>query len=245
MVVASDRPNALVGEDEPIRLQLAFDVLRVDLPVGEVRHAQTVWNYVDETQTDPRMTALLARNGFRIGTADEEVWPALRVLFEANQAKSRAVRHVAQGGAPLSLRLGDLEDGESLFEYLQDGRLVGRSFDGGAKFLHIDYALDPADPTRTIMMVTPEVRKFSADKHWQHVGGRFREAPQYEGRLFTELSTQLSLRPGEFLVVGPSESARLPSLVGSRFLTARENDVTCETILCLSPRPLRMRQSAR
>ena len=245
MVTESERSNDLGDRDDAITLQITFDVLRVDLPVGDIRHSLKIWNHVDQTQSNPRLTALLARNGLRIGVAPADAWPALRVLFEANNAKSLRARHAVQSGAPLSLRLGQVRGGKSMFEYQPDGRLVGRTFERGAKFLHIDYALDPSDPTRTIVKVTPEVRKFSASRHWQNIDGRIREVPRYEGRLFSGLSAEFSVGPGEFVVIGPSETAGLESLVGSRFLTTEENNVSYETVICLTPHPVRVDRFGR
>jgi len=245
MITESDRPSELGHREDAVTLQITFEVLRVDLPVRGIRHSLKVWNHVDETQSDPRLTALLARNGLRVGTATADVWPALRVLFEANDAKSLHTRYVVQSGGPLNLCIGELAGGESVFDYRRDGRLLGRTFDGGTKFLHIDYALDPADPVRTILKVTPEIRKFSAGKHWQSVDGHIRETPRYEGEVFSELGAVLSVGPGDFLVIGPSETAELESLVGSRFLTSEANNVTYETVICVTPRALRMESSGR
>lgn len=245
MITESERPSELGARKGTFRLQITFEVLRVDLPVLDIRHSLKIWNHVDETQAGPRLTALLARNGLRIGTARTDAWPALRVLFESNHAKSLQTRYAVQSGAPLSLRLREVTEPESLFEFQRDGHVVGRTFDRGVKFLHIDYALDPIEPTRTVMKVTPELRKFGAGKRWQEIDGRLQEVPQYEGRTFTELSAELSVGPGEFLVIGPSETATLESLVGSRFLTVEENNVTYETVICLTPKLLRVAQSDR
>ncbi|MCP4589674.1 MAG: hypothetical protein GY842_02925, partial [bacterium] len=166
-------------------------------------------------------------------------------LFEITGARSLRARHIVRSGAPLSLRLGELEDGDSVFAYRRDGRLVGRTFDGGTKFLHIDYALDPTRPERTMVRVTPELRKYSASRHWQNIDGRLREAPRYEGELYDELGTDARLEPGEFLVIGPSETAELRSVVGSRFLTTPRNNLTYETVICLTPQPVRAASSGR
>ena len=243
MITESDRPSELGRREEAVTLHITFDVLRVDLPIRGMRHSLKIWNHVDETRSDLRLPALLARNGLRLGTAPAEAWPALRALFEGNDARSVRARHAVQSGAPVSMRLGEVEEGESIFEYRRDGHLVGRTFDRGTKFLHIDYALDPADPARTLIKVTPEVRKFGIGKHWENIDGHLREVPRYEGRIFSDLSTDLSVGPGEFLVIGPSEAAYLGSLVGSRFLTSKQNNVTYETVICLTPQPVRVDRS--
>ncbi|MFH0982140.1 MAG: hypothetical protein V2A79_11435 [Planctomycetota bacterium] len=243
MLSESDRPGELGGREGTVTLQITFEALRVDIPVLGIRHSLKIWNHVDETQSDPRITALLARNGLRCGIASAEAWPALQVLFEANHAKSLHTREVVQSGAPLSLCLGEVQTGEVLFIHQRDGRLVGRTFDGGTKFLHLDYALDPGDPSRTRLKVTPEVRKFSAEKHWETLDGRLQEVPRYEGLVFSELSAEFSVGPEQFLVIGPSETATLESLVGSRFLTTEENNVTYETVICVTPQPVRVERS--
>ncbi len=240
IISTSARPSELSGGEDAVRLQMVFEVLRVDIPVLGIRHSLKIWNHVDESQSDPGTTALLARNGLRIGTASADAWPALRTLFETNHARSLHTRHAVQGVGPLSLRLGELGAGEPLFEYQRDGRLVGQTFDGGTKFLHIDYMLDPADPACTIVKVTLELRKFSTTRHWRNVDGVLREVPDYEGKLFSQLSAEVSLGQGESLVIGPSETATMGSLVASRFLTFEENNVTYETVICLTPQVVRM-----
>ena len=240
MITESERPSELGHRENAVTLQITFELLRVDLPIRGMRHSLKIWNHVDETRAGPSQTALLARNGLRMGAAPVEAWPALRALFEANDARSVRARHAVQSGAPVSVRLGEIEEAESFFEYRRDGSLVGRTFDCGTRFLHIDYALDPADPARTRIRVTPEVRKFGTGKHWQNIDGRLREVPRYEGRIFSDLSAELAVGPGEFLVIGPSETACLESLVGSRFLTSEQNNVTYETVICLTPRPVRV-----
>ena len=194
MIAESDRPSEFAAAAGPVTLQITFEVLRVDLPVLGMRHALKVWNHVDETQSD------LAFDG-----AAGAQWSAgrhglggmpgrrCRVLFDTNQAKSLLAKHVVQSGSPLSMRLGEMAEGEVVFSYRRDGRLVGQTFPGGTKFLHIDYALDPEDPTRTLIKATPEVRRFSEEKHWQTIDGRVQDVPRYEGRVFADLSAELAV----------------------------------------------------
>jgi hypothetical protein len=245
MLASSERPNQLPAEPDPIRLDMTFEVVRADLPVVELRHSRKIWNHVDESQSDPRQIAFLARNGLRLGKATVDAWPAIRAILEAHHAKSLTARHTAQSSAPLSLRLGDLAAPHPVFLLERDGSLVGKTYQGGVKFLHLDYALDPADPQRTAVRVTPEIRKFSADKHWQDVDGRLVEATRYEGRFFSELAADVAIGPGEFLVIGPSEISDLPYLVGSAFLTTEQNNVTYETVICVTPQPVRVERTSR
>jgi hypothetical protein len=239
MTLDSDRPSEFEDDPQAVRVQMQFDVLRVELPLRSTRYSLLVWDHVDETQNDPRLTELLARNGLRLGVASPAAWPALRALFEARRSKSLRAVHAVQSGAPLSMRVGEVQPGESVFVHARDGSLSGTTFDSGSKFLHVDYALDRDDPRRTHLRITPEIQKFSEDLHWQAGGGTFTEAPRYEGRVFADLSTDLTLGPDEFLVIGVSEEADLRPLVGGRFLQREENNMTYETVICLTPRPVR------
>ena len=235
----SDRPSEFEDDPRAVRIQMQFDVLRVELPLQSTRHSLLIWDHVDETQTDPRLTELLARNGLRLGVASPDAWPSLRALFEARRSRSLRAVHAVQSGAPLTMRVGEVKPGESIFVHARDGSLSGATFESGSKFLHVDYAVDRDDPRRTHLRITPEIQKFSEDRQWLAVGGGFQEAPRYEGRVFAELSTDLTLGPDEFLVIGVSEEADLKPLVGGRFLQREENNMMYETVICLTPRPVR------
>lgn len=245
MTADSDRPSELEDDPAAVRVQMQFDVLRVELPLQSTRYSLVVWNHVDETQADPRLTELLARNGLRIGVASPDAWTPLRSLFESKRSRALRAVHAVQSGAPLSMRLGDVRPGESVFVHEKDGSLSGTTFQAGSKFLHVDYALDREDPRRTILRITPEIQKFSETKHWESAEGEFREAPRYEGQVFSELSTELVLEADEFLVIGVSEEANLRPLVGSRFLQREENNMIYETVICLTPKPVRTEVARR
>ncbi len=229
----SDTP---VDRDAIVVVQLHFDVLRVELPADTVHHSDKTWNHVAEPSGDPARTALLRRNGLRVGTASADAWPALRAVFEASQATVIRAPHVARLGAPLALDLGPVDAGTSVFLLTEDHRLVGTSFESGSKYLRIDYAVSTDDGGFTTLRLTPEVNRVSPTKRWQEANGDLRRVADYDGRVFHELSFAVDVPVGEFLVIGPDTEAT-PLSIGRRFLTRDLDGRKHETILCITPQP--------
>jgi hypothetical protein len=222
-----------------VLVELHFDVLRVELPRGTIRHSTKIWNHVDELNVDPRLSPLLARNGLRIGVAEADAWPAIQAVLDANQARASRRQQAVQSGYPLVLNVGDVHDGETFFFYDADGQLHGSAFPPGEKYVLVDYAVDPQRPAKVTLRITPEIHCESQDKRWTQEGGVYQEKPRYQGRMFSELTAMVSLEPGQFLVIGPSELADLDFLLGSRFLEHDQGGVRYETLLFARPQPFR------
>ncbi len=123
----------VLENDEPIVVRLHFGVLRIELPENDIRHSLKIWNHVDENIGDPGLTAILARNGLRIGVADQDAWPALKAIFEENGGRSLSREHTAQSGLPLLVDLGEVKDGDTYFLHSRGGKLSGGSFNAGVK----------------------------------------------------------------------------------------------------------------
>lgn len=224
----------------PIRVHLQFDVARIELPAGPVGHAIKVWNHVDELQIDPVLSALLHRNGIRMGVASASSWPALRALFSEEGAKVGRVRRVVQSGVPLWLGLERIVEDEPIFFYGSDGRLAGKTFEKGTKCLRIDYQVEYADDLQVTLTVTPEIQDEETSIHWRPSEQGYYLSVENERRVFNELRSSWTLGPSDFLVIGPSDAARLDQLLGSRLLTRQTQGDRFDMILCVTPRPFRL-----
>ncbi|HEY3241950.1 MAG TPA: hypothetical protein VGM03_01240 [Phycisphaerae bacterium] len=235
--------------DTLVVLRIQFDVLRVDLPLapapgaGAVAHSRKIWNHVDELKLGADLVALLARNGLRIGVATRDDWPAMRTIFEGNAAKVRHAPQTVNNGLPVTLEVANFSDATTVFAYRAEGELVGDSFDAGTCFIHVAYATDPSDPARTMLRITPEVSVAQPDAHWRAIEEAFpapggaAARPGRGGRVYNQLTVELTLGPGEFLVIGPADATRMGSLVGNRFLTCTHDGQMHETVLCIAPQP--------
>lgn len=229
-------PITEVGDDEtgPVVLAMHFDVLRVDLPVGEIRHSLKVWNHLEESIGDPGQTALLARNGLRIGVGDESAWPAMRLVFEGNDARSTRAAHIASDGLGLVVPLGDTEDGATYFLHRRSGELQGGAFGAGRMILLVDYEADANDPSRVRLTITPEFREHKSRTRIVQQGGEIVTVHDQEGVVFHELAAAVTVEPGQFVVVASSTNADGGYLLGSRWLNSELDMQKYETVLCIN-----------
>jgi len=234
-----------MGPSDLTVVRMQFDVTRIDLPVREIKHSLKIWNHVDEAKADPRLTALLARNGFRLGVADRDAQPAIRTIFEENEARIGQVRHSATDGLPLMLSLGSVQEGSTYFVHRKDGGLIGETFNAGTMFLRIDYVMTDDKPPRVVLQVTPELREDRTRTRLVDRGGEIQAIQVHDGTVFDELSTMFTLKRTQFLVIGTSERAQKGYILGSWWLTSVLNMQQYETVLCVTPLPFGVRPAAR
>lgn len=224
-----------------IRVHLQFDVSRIELPAGSIRHSAKVWNHVDEMQVDPVLSARLSRNGLRIGVARASAWPALRAIFTEENARIARIQRVAQPGAPLWLGLDRITNDEPIFYYGTDGRLAGKTFDGGTKCLRIDYEMIAATDLQVVLSVTPEIQDEESTVQWRRSSEGYYLSSENKRYVFNELRSTWTLGPGDFLVIGPDARTPAGQLIGSRLLTRRTGGEELDMILCITPVPFRLK----
>ena len=221
-------------------VELHFDVMRVDLPCDSIRHSAKLWNHVDELRVEPGHSVLLGRNGIRMGVAPADAWPAIQAVLEAHGARVTRRQHAVQSGYPLTIDIGDAQAGETIFSYDGQGRLKGRTFGAGRKYIHLDYVVEADDPPRVLLRATPEMHVQSADKRWQEQDSEYVEKPAYEGHSYAELSAAVSLKPGQILVIGPGHQAEMAHLLGNRFFERIEAGTRYETLYFATPQLFRL-----
>lgn len=226
-------------------VHLAFDVVRVDLPVESIRHSRKIWNHVDELRIDPQAVARLARNGLRVGVACPAAWPAIETIVEAGVGTVRNERLLTQRGLPVAIALSSVDDSETFFSYDRSSRLVGKTFPAGDKRLKLDYAFHAQLGGCTDVQLTLEVQHDRGEVRWERDGDVIRQVPAYDRHVFADLSVLLALNPGEFVVIGPGDEADNEYLVGSRFFMHKRSGQWYETVLCITPRPYRTKTAAR
>lgn len=231
--VVAPRPS---GGVQVVRLR--FDVLQVELPIDDIRHARKIWNHVDEFRVDPELTVLLARNGLRIGAVSLDAWPAIQAIFQAANAEVRDSEQIIGTNVPLRIDLGTIRDPETIFSYNRNGRLTGRTVVGGTKLVQLDYSYHPELGGCTQVRLTFLIEHDLGASDWEERGGVYVEVPTIERYRFDDMSVGLTLNPNEFLVVGPSDAAVQEYLVGSRFLNRRRRGGLVETVVCITPTAL-------
>ena len=231
--IVAPRPS---GGVQVVRLR--FDLLHVELPIDDIRHARKIWNHVDEFRVDPELTVLLARNGLRIGAASLDAWPAIRAIFQAANARVRDSEQIIAANLPLKIDLGTIRDPETIFSYHRNGRLTGRTVVGGTKLVQLDYSYHPELGGCTQVHLAFFIERDLGASDWEQRGGVIIEVPAIEHYRFDDIDVALTLNPHEFLVIGPSDAAVQEYLVGSRFLNRRRMGGLVETVVCITPTAL-------
>ena len=230
----------------PHIVQLAFDVMRVEMPIDGDMNSQKVWNHVDALRVGADTAAQLTRNGLHIAAGSKERWSAIRAILDAGQARTTRDQFVAQSGAPLLIELGTVADGESYFAYDKEMRLQGKTFIGGSKILQLDYAFRPELGGSTDLQVAFEIRRELGELVWERQGdGSIRQAPGLDRHVFEELKAALTVQDGEFLIIGPSAQAKNEYRVGGRFFLTGTGGHRKETLLFITPRPFQVEGSKK
>ncbi len=228
------------GRSDRIRVvELVFDVVRIDFPSGGDRHSRKVWNHVDELRLGAETVAAWARNGLRIGIASPSAWEPFRAIVDACDAQIRREQMTPMTGMPLAIELGVVLDSESIFSFDRFGRLMGKTFSTGDKLLRVEYVFSPELGNCTDLQITPTLQYDRGVLTWERRGGVTEQVPSVESHTFSDARALVRLQPDEFLVIGLSSQSDNEYLIGPRFLTAGCATGRCETVLCVTPRPVR------
>jgi hypothetical protein len=218
-------------------VQLAFDVLRVDLPLAGSRDVLSIWNHIDRLRVSPEVTARLARNGIRIGAVPPSAWPAIETILDSPQTELRKETLLAQGGEPLAIKMASVGEGESIFMYGAQNRIAGKTFASGDKLITLDYGVSMEARGEMPIQVGFEIRDDLGVMTWKRESGVVREVPAYDRHVFEELATTIRLTDGEAVAIGLGPDADNDYLIGNRFLTIERNAKRFETVLFITPRP--------
>lgn len=229
--------DGALDDDDVVVVRLRFDVERFLVPADamEPRRGQ-VWGHVDELRIEPETSALLLRNGFRVGVASRSGGEAIRAIMHELEAGVETMTHLVQSGVPVTLDLGPVGEGRSVFTIGRSGGLAGNTFANASRLLHLDYDVTLADGARTALRITPEIFKESDTPYWQVREGDVRYQKQYEGMVYRELSAELTTGEGDVLVIGPSGATERPLTLGSTMLSDIIAGRRWETLLCVRPR---------
>lgn len=218
--------------------------MSAEFPAARAGDARKIWNHVDEMRLKPPQVQLLARNGLRVGTATPASWPAIQTILDAGEAKITSNQLFPQRGSALPVEFGQVDEGTSFFCYEADGRLVGKSFPDGVKLVLVDYALHPELDGCTDLGLGFEIVRDNGEMVWEQRDGMMRQVPAQERHRFASLTSVLTMRPGEFLVMGPRDDVKNDYLVGTQFFTSRNGEGSVR-ITFLSANPYQTQSASR
>lgn len=233
----SDSPTATQPAG---RLELRFDVLRVQMPAGAVSASEKIWSHIDEDVLSFEEAGRLKRNGFRVGVAGPSDWPPLKSILDTTpQAVVLQSAVQTRNLAPLAVELRDTGEPITFFYYRNDETLTGASFPPGVLQIQIEPALTTGDVGDAVLTVVPELATEPTALRWQITPEGPKQVPVDAGRRFDELAFNVTVPQGWYLVVGPSPRVSEARLVGAAFLVDERGGQKTEWLLFITPSVVR------
>ncbi len=228
----------VVTQDMTIRA-VQFDVLQVQAPLGEFSRSQKIWDHLDEQAVGIETQMHLQRNGLRVGLGTQESWPPVHAILET---VSRRIVRVLPPSPPnslsVSLQLNSEPLDQTVFFYRGNGTLVGGSFAGATDVFRITWEFNSDNIEQVVVYITPEVRQEQSGSAPMPTPLGVAMVPEYEGKVFKELTSRLVVGPGGYIVLGPAADVARAGLLGREFLVKLIDAEPYEMVLVIVPRVL-------
>jgi hypothetical protein len=233
-LVAQPQHMLTSGRAEPMTVQ-QLDVYQIVVPMGAVSRSDEFWKRVDEQTVDIATYDLLLKNGMRVGVANNSEWSYFKAIVDQHPTKSRQCTATGGDAGAVELVLKEKIGFENVL-YLNDvNRVVGRTYEDCENAVGISYQPAPRKPGTVRISVCPLVR--SLRKRFEVTVRNGERDIQYvatENLYDLNLITDVPL--DGFLVIAPSDHARIPSSLGSSFLIGGNISERFEQVLLLVPR---------
>jgi len=227
--------NALlknIDESNSIRL----DVAMVQLPMAEKNILESIWSLADNNSVGLEKKAVLEQNGFRITSFGKTPPPELLRLLGTEKYTPNPRRfHVKIGGSsviPITGVMDSLNTILSENDTTQDINLLDaqgffKVSPGSVSENYYQLKLEPLIKSGKEKLSPRAVKTVSGSLEWEMHSFK-------SERILPELTCELKVEAGDFLVIGPSESPKDDlKLVGSNFFYMRVGQNLIPRVLVL------------
>ncbi|MBI5863683.1 MAG: hypothetical protein HZB38_04080 [Planctomycetes bacterium] len=221
----------------PARSMMVLAVLSVQIPESQAAAAQKIWEQAREEMLDAETRLRLQDNGFRAGIGHVQLWEPIRAVLDAIPDR-RVVQTIplrVPAGFPLALELDNEPRNQTLFYVGRDGVLRGATHPESRNVLRIAYGPDVRRADRIRMAVVPETQQKQEGWRWVRTEEGLWQVPRQQTNAFEDVSFDVSLARDEFLLIAPSENARLHGLIGRAMLSGESEGRSTFTYVFLRP----------
>ena len=216
-------PGEPTGKNRPPAPPKSYDlsILHVLIPREGLRDADKVWNYVREDAFNAETQIRFRENGLRVGVGHAQWWEPIKAVLDAIEGHkvTMATPVHLPIGYPLLLELDSEPQEQTLFYVGADGILTGNTWPESRNVLRVTYAPDAQASDHVILYAVPEVYRQEKGWEWVRSEAGLRIDPSQSMEAFSVVGLAASLAPGEFLLIAPSENARIYGLLGGAFFT--------------------------
>jgi hypothetical protein len=226
-LLTSGRPEAVVVQQ--------LDVYQLSVPMGAVSRSDEFWKRVDEQTVDIATYDLLLKNGMRVGVASNSEWSYFKGIIDQHPTRARQSSATGGDAGAVELKLKEKINFQNVF-YLNDrNQVFGRTYEHCENAMGVSFQPAPRKAGTVRISVCPLVR--SLRKRFEvTVRNEEREIQYVAPENLYDLNLITDVPLDGFLVIAPSDHARIPSSLGSTFLVGGNISERFEQVLLLVPR---------
>ena len=230
------------GRPEPLQVQ-QLDVYQLSVPFGAVSRSEEFWKRVDEQTVDIATYDLLLKNGMRVGVASSTEWSYFKGILDQHPARSRHSTATGGDAGAVELKMKEKINFQNVFYLSDTNELFGRTYERCENAIGVSFQLAPRKPGTVRISVCPLVRSLRKRLEFTERDGE-REIQYVSPENLYDLNLITDVPLEGFLVIAPSEHARIPSSLGSTFLVGGNISERFEQVLLLVPRVVGTKEAA-
>ena len=210
---------------------------QITVPVGTVSKNEEFWKHIDETAMDPARYDLLRRNGMRLGTAPLSEFENIRGLLEDTPTHPRMMGTLGAEVKNIEIPMRTEIPFETINYYGAGNECVGRTFDASENIFSLSFRRAPRKLGEMRLTLAPMVR--SLKKHLEYTAKDDAIDIQYVAPVKFYLNIEADLPMEKFMVLGPSGSSDMPTLIGHQFFVQDDAAQQMEQVLIFVAQPFR------
>ncbi len=213
----------------------------VQVPAGMISGSEDIWSYVDEEPVAAGRSAVLGRNGLRIGVGRRGGWDdVVKVLRKMTGRALSESSSASVPGSPQHIVLKEQQPAQTIFISNVDQTVSGSDYPAGDAVLSLACSLSEDDPNSMILTGLPQIRSTARRPQIirDEAGLRMLDLPTMHP--FTPLAFQMTIQRNDFLVIGPGVESRRKSSIGNIFMVRQKEGIEFETLLVIMPEVTRV-----
>jgi hypothetical protein len=220
----------------PLVFQLVCYQLTV--PVGTVSRNENFWKRIDETALDPARYDLLRRNGMRLGVAPVAEFDNIRGMLEDTPTPAKMMGTIGAEAKNMELPMRTEIPFETISFYGDNNEWAGRTFDASDNIFNISYRRTPRKLGDMRLTIAPMVR--SLKKRLEYTAKNEEIEIQYVAPVKFYVNIEADLPTDKFLVLAPSDTSELPTIIGHQFFVKDDPAQQMEQVLIFVAQPFRV-----
>jgi hypothetical protein len=237
--VQLDVPQSTPKDAQPT-IPMAFQLAcyQISVPVGKVSRNEAFWKRIDEQVLDPARYDLLQRNGMRLGIAPLSEFANIRSILDETSSPAKAMGTIGPGAKNIEISMRPGIPFETISYYADGNGMASRTFDRCENVFNISYRRAPRSLADMRLDITPMVRSTVSHLEYTEENNAVEIRDVMPTSLYMNLEVDLPM--DKFLVVAPSDSALLPTVIGHQFFVKNDPSQQMEQVLIFVAQPFRM-----